>query len=67
MELNEIKKMLYRNNVPAKLTRIRKNVAYYEIPDKTVTFAVPINDMGDTDFLPDMDAKLLIRYIVKGD
>jgi hypothetical protein len=67
MELNEIKKDLYRNNPVAVLGFIRKGVAYYfsrkGYPDE-VKFEVPVNDMGDADFFNEMDSKHLIRWIV---
>ena len=67
MELNDIKKSLYRENPHAVLKQIRKGVAYYSahIPsaDKVVHFEVPVSDMGDADFLSHMDSKLLIRWI----
>jgi hypothetical protein len=74
MEKNEIKKELYKQNPEASLLYIRKGVVYYEailrikehvlIKAKKVFFEVPISDMGDADLLPQMDAKLLIRYLV---
>lgn len=67
MELNEIKKLLYKENPHAVLKHIRKGVAYYSAHissvDKIVQFEVPVNDMGDADFLSSMDSKLLIRWI----
>ena len=66
MELNEIKKALYRQKPLATFSKIRKGNAYYvaDIENKNLLFEIPIVDMGDADFLPDMDAKLLIRWIV---
>lgn len=73
MEINEIKKELYKQKPTAELLYIRKCVAYYDtkirisdkpiIETKTVFFEVPVSDMGDADLLPEMDAKLLIRYL----
>jgi hypothetical protein len=67
MELNEIKKSLYKENPRAVLRMIRKSVAYYSANlvsnDSIVQFQVPIEDMGDADFLSSMDSKLLIRWI----
>lgn len=69
MEKNEIKKALYKQKPTAKLEFIRVGVAYYstEIKDGDndfmVSFQVPVDDMGDADYFPEMDAKLLIRYI----
>jgi hypothetical protein len=46
---------------------IRKGVVYYSAHlvsvDKVIQFQVPISDMGDADFLSNMDSKLLIRWI----
>ena len=68
MEKNEIKKALYKENPHAVLKNIRKGVAYYSshIPstDYVVQFEIPVDDMGDADFLSRMEAKLLIRWIV---
>lgn len=67
MELNDIKKTLYKENPSAVLKHIRKGVAYYSShivsTDKVIQFEVPVNDMGDADFLTHMDSKLLIRWI----
>ena len=69
METTVIKKELYKQKPIAKLKFIRLGVAYYsasiEHESKTVDieFQVPVTDMGDTDFTPLMDAKLLNRYI----
>ncbi len=66
MEINEVKKALYRQKPLASLMYIRKGVAYYQsalADEMSLLFAVPVDDMGDADFLPNMDAKLLIRWI----
>lgn len=71
MTTTEIKKELYKQKPIAKMNFIRMGVAYYstsiENDGKTVdvSLQVPVSDMGDTDFHPLMDAKLLIRYIVE--
>ena len=61
----QIKKALYRQKPEARIRFIRKNVAYYyaDLEERRVEFEIPINDMGDADFLPTMEAKLLIRWI----
>lgn len=73
MEKNEIKKALYKQKPVANFKMVRNSVAYYEsvIQDEqaepvpyTVNFAIPVSDMGDADLLPEMDGKLLIRYIL---
>jgi hypothetical protein len=71
-KLNDIKKSLYKEKPVAKFEYIRKGKAYYttwasyenESIDTRITFEIPVNDMGDADFLPEMDAKLLIRWIM---
>lgn len=69
MELNEIKKELYKQKPQAVLTFIRKQIAYYltvikiDNIEHTINFEIPINDMGDADLYGSMDAKLLIRWI----
>jgi hypothetical protein len=68
MEKNEIKKALYKENPQAVLKHIRKGVVYYSAhiasTDQVIQFEVPVDDMGDADFLSNMDGKLLIRWIV---
>lgn len=66
MENTEIKKALYKQKPEAHIQFIRKGVAYYyaDLEECRVKFEVPVNDMGDADFLPTMDAKLLNRWIV---
>jgi hypothetical protein len=70
MEKNEIKKALYKQNPEANFQLIRKGVAYYagmvdiEGYEHEIRFEIPVSDMGDSDFIPLMPAKLLIRWIV---
>ena len=74
MKKNEIKKALYKQNPKAMLVNIRKGIANYETrivingeympKSMLVFFEVPIQDMGDADFYPEMDSKLLNRWIV---
>ena len=73
MELNDIKKALYKQNTTAHLTSIQSDIAYYDtvirieeepvIKSKTIFFEVPVIDMGDATFFVEMPAKLLIRWI----
>lgn len=70
---DKIKKALYDQNHVAELEFIRKGFAYYttwasyedESIDTKIIFKIPIEDMGDDDFLPQMDAKLLIRWVLE--
>lgn len=66
MTKTEVKKMLYKEKPTAVLSYIRKGVAYYLTIDvqETVRFEVPVDDMGDADFLPQMPAQQLNRWIV---
>lgn len=71
---NEIKKFLYKNNPTAILDYIKKGVLVYrarvsketedDIEVNEVVFSVPVDDLGDAEFLPVMDSKLLIRWLV---
>lgn len=69
MEITEIKKLLYKEKPKAFLQHIRKGNAYYQanVNDLTINFEIPVIDMGDADFFNEMDAKLLIRWILKKD
>ncbi len=65
MELNEIKKALYKQKPIANLWGVSGHANYYEtsIGDHKVKFRVPISEMGDTKFEDQMPAQLLIRWI----
>ncbi len=69
MEINEIKKSLYKENPPAEFRSIKNGIAYYSTYVKSdnqmVNFEIPTNDMGESDFLRTMDSKYLIRWILK--
>ena len=77
MTTTEIKKELYKQKPIAELLYIRKGVAYYDtkikiqeepvVKYKTLFFEVPVSDMGDADFTPTMDAKLLNRWLVNSE
>jgi hypothetical protein len=67
MEKNDIKKALYKQNPKAKLIQVTKEILNYttELEGSIVVrFLVPITDIGDASFFPEMDAKLLIRYMI---
>jgi hypothetical protein len=72
MELNDLKKLLYRNSVQAELIQVNKSGIiyhshFYETKESTqeifVGFVVPLNDIGDAHFQTTMSAKHMIRYI----
>lgn len=59
---NEIKKVLYKENPQAFLKFIRGGTAYYTAG--SIEFEIPVSDMGTADFYPQMDSKMLIRWLV---
>jgi hypothetical protein len=65
MNTIEIKKALYKQKPEAQFMYIRKESAYYQanLNEGKVFFQIPVSDMGDADFLPTMEAKLLGRWI----
>lgn len=66
----EIKKALYKEKPKAFLQQIRMGNAYYTTflaQGEVITFCVPVEEMGDTDFHTEMDAKLLQRWIDNGE
>lgn len=69
MSTTEIKKELYKQKPEANLRYIRKGTAYYyaDLEQQRVEFEVSADDMGDADFLPIMDAKLLGRWIINAE
>lgn len=66
MNNTEIKKELYKQKPDAHMRYVRKSVAYYyaDLTQQRVEFEIPINDMGEADFAPKMDAKLLGRWLI---
>ena len=68
MKKNEIKKALYKQKPIASFMKIKDGHAYYTASideDDALIFNIPVSDMGDADFRPMMDAKLLIRWLVE--
>jgi hypothetical protein len=62
----EIKKALYKEKPDAYFKFIRMGNAYYNtvlVHGDIINFYIPVDEMGNTDFLPKMDAKLLQRWI----
>lgn len=62
----EIKKLLYKTKPLAKIESVSKKGIHYEceISDRMLHFIVPINDIGDGTFGVELQAQLLIRYII---
>lgn len=68
-----IKKLVYKQQPIAKFEYIRIGVAYYSfnvsVSDKDeikrigFNFEIPVSDMGEADFGPEMEAKLLLRWL----
>jgi hypothetical protein len=66
MEKVEIKKALYKEKPNAKFMYVRKGNIHYTTSIASgyeVTFTVPVGDIGDADFLFEMPAQLLNRWI----
>lgn len=78
MELNEIKKQLYKDKPKASFVHARKEGLLYSCECRTpevnekglsvwknIFFQVPIIELGETAFIDEMPAQLLIRYIIE--
>ena len=65
MNKNELKKTLYKEKPQAILLYIKGKAVWYEakVGEISVLFSVPLDDVGDAEFLPIMQAQLLIRYL----
>ena len=63
-----IKKATYKEKPVAHFKMIRSGVAYYhaDLSEFKVQYEIPVHDMGTADFTPEMDAKLLNRWIANG-
>ena len=66
MTTTEIKKELYKQKPAAHLRYIRMGTAYYyaNLKEQVIEFEIPVSDMGNADFEPIMEAKLLLRWII---
>lgn len=76
MTKDQIKKALYREKPEAKLLYIKKNGIHYRtfinvmvsenITEETasVFFKVPLEDLGDAEWLASMPSQLLLRYLI---
>lgn len=67
MKLTDIKKTFYKQNTQARFVEIKNNKAKYfaDLDDMRVYFEIPVSDMGEASFGAVMEAKLLIRWIIK--
>jgi hypothetical protein len=65
MDKNEIKKYLYKDNPKAYLWQVRKDGIYYIAKQgkESITFLVPLSEIGEATWYNTMEAKLLIRYL----
>lgn len=67
-ERDEIKKALYKSKPEAWLLYIKKNGIHYRtFLDKTqkwIFFKVPLDDLGEGEWLTSMPAQLLLRYLI---
>jgi len=75
MDINEIKKELYKQKPVAQLVRVTKSGLHYMAVIKeptpsgmhrhTIFFLVPFSEIGDATFVPqEPESHLLIRYLV---
>jgi hypothetical protein len=69
MNKNEIKKELYKQKPIANFEYIENGAAFYytkievKDTDKIIYFQIPVEDMGNAVFTPQMEGALLIRWI----
>lgn len=66
MELNELKKILYKTRPIAKIDQVSKKGIMYkcELPERFIYFLIPLDDIGDATFGDEIYAQLLIRYLI---
>lgn len=67
MELNDIKKLLYKEQYIAGISNVRKDGILYQTNTREaglLSFLVPLNEIGEVIWEVLMPAKLLIRYLV---
>ena len=70
MNINEIKKLLYKQRPPADLVEVSKDgityvALFHQTETSHVVFRVPLSELsGDVKWLPEMESQLLIKYIV---
>lgn len=65
---NETKKLIYKLTPKATFVKVRNQVMYYTstVDGQNVEFRIPMSDTVEADFLPEMDAKYLLRWIYNG-
>lgn len=67
-ERDEVKKIIYRVKPEATLLYIKTNGIHYraqlEFPPRWVFFKVPLEDLGEAEWLATMPAQLLLRYLI---
>lgn len=65
MELNDIKKILYKTKPSAYFMYAREGCLYYHtLHPYEYFFRVPVSDIGESTYMPEMAAQLLIRYLI---
>jgi hypothetical protein len=71
MTLNEIKKLLYKEDPLVRIAWIGKEGICYEgfvgEGKNYLVFLIPYNDIGDAKFLKEMSGKYLIRWLINYD
>ena len=67
MELNDIKKRLYKENPTANLIQVRDAKLNYSTSldngNTVILFTIPMEETKGADFFSNMDSKHLIRWI----
>lgn len=72
MDKNTVKKELYKQNPKATINKIYAGKAFYntlldkivEGKSSVISFEIPVEEMGETEFTPVIPAKLLIRWVM---
>lgn len=69
MTSNEIKKEFYKQKPIAHFQYINKGSVIYTaiVSDIEVKFDIPLTDIGTAEFLPEMDGKMLLRWLMVGE
>lgn len=67
MTLNDVKKILYKENPVAVLQHIHWGIAYYltSVSNADIKFEIPVDEMKSGLFELTMDSKHLIRWIAE--
>ena len=65
MELNDIKKILYKTKPSAYFMYAREGCLYYHtLHPMEFFFRIQVSDIGEATYMPEMAAQLMIRYLI---